>query len=66
MAAAGERVMVVARRDFDPHTFDPNADLLPLVHDLTLLAHGRHRRSAAAGGQGGRSPRRKAPASRCA
>ena len=23
MAAAGERIMVVARRDFDPQTFDP-------------------------------------------
>jgi Ca2+-transporting ATPase len=26
MAAAGERVMVVARRDFDPATFDPKAN----------------------------------------
>lgn len=38
MAAAGERVMVVARRDFDPGTFDPKAKLLDLVTDLTLLA----------------------------
>jgi len=38
IAAAGERVMVVARRDFDPATFDPNAKLLDLVKDLTLLA----------------------------
>ena len=38
MAAAGERVMVVARRDFDPQTFDPQGDLLGLVQDLTLLA----------------------------
>ena len=38
MAKAGERVMVVARRDFDPATFDPNGDLLGLVNDLTLLA----------------------------
>jgi Ca2+-transporting ATPase len=38
MAEAGERVMVVARRDFDPATFDPNANLLDLVTDLTLLA----------------------------
>ena len=30
--------MVVARRDFDPATFDPNGNLLDLVHDLTLLA----------------------------
>lgn len=38
MAEAGERVMVVARRDFDPDTFDPKGDLLDLVTDLTLLA----------------------------
>ena len=34
----GLRVMATAARDFDPATFDPNADLLPLVTDLTLLA----------------------------
>jgi P-type Ca2+ transporter type 2C len=34
----GLRVMATAQRDFDPTTFDPNADLLPLVSDLTLLA----------------------------
>jgi Ca2+-transporting ATPase len=38
MAASGERVMVVARRDFDPATFDPKGKLLDLVQDLTLLA----------------------------
>jgi P-type Ca2+ transporter type 2C len=38
IAAAGERVMVVAQRDFDPATFDPGADLLSQVQDLTLLA----------------------------
>ncbi|OGO28275.1 MAG: ATPase [Chloroflexi bacterium RBG_16_52_11] len=38
IAKAGERVMVVARRDFDPQTFDPKAKLLDLVTDLTLLA----------------------------
>jgi Ca2+-transporting ATPase len=38
MAAAGERVMVVARRDFDPQTFDPKAKLIDLVKDLTLIA----------------------------
>ena len=38
MAAAGERVMVVARRDFDPATFDPKANLIDLVTDLTLMA----------------------------
>jgi Ca2+-transporting ATPase len=34
----GLRVLAMARKDFDPATFDPNADLLPLVDGLTLLA----------------------------
>ncbi len=34
----GLRVLATAQRDFDPATFDPNADLLPLVADLELLA----------------------------
>jgi Ca2+-transporting ATPase len=34
----GLRVMATARRDFDPGSFDPGADLLPLVEDLTLLS----------------------------
>jgi Ca2+-transporting ATPase len=38
MAQAGERVMVVARRDFDPQTFDPKGKLLDLMNDLTILA----------------------------
>jgi Ca2+-transporting ATPase len=38
MAEGGERVMVVAQRDFDPSTFDPNGQLIDLVQDLTLLA----------------------------
>ena len=38
MANSGQRVMVVAQRDFDPSTFQPEGDLLPLVTDLTLLA----------------------------
>ncbi|MCO6452576.1 MAG: cation-transporting P-type ATPase [Caldilineales bacterium] len=38
MAAEGERVMVVARRDFDPATFDPKANLIELINDLTLMA----------------------------
>ena len=38
MAKAGERVMVVARRDFDPQNFDPKGDLIGQVNDLTLLA----------------------------
>ena len=38
LGAQGLRVMATAQRDFDPATFDPNADLLPLVKDLQLLA----------------------------
>jgi P-type Ca2+ transporter type 2C len=38
MAAAGERVMVVARRDFNAATFDPKGKLIDLVKELTLLA----------------------------
>jgi Ca2+-transporting ATPase len=38
MANSGERVMVVAEREFDAATFDPEADLISLVTDLTLLA----------------------------
>jgi Ca2+-transporting ATPase len=37
MAKAGERVMVVARRDFDPATFDPKSNLIEQVQDLTFL-----------------------------
>jgi P-type Ca2+ transporter type 2C len=38
MAGEGLRVLAVARRDFDPATFDPQADLLALVSELELLA----------------------------
>ncbi len=34
----GLRVMAVARRDFDPASFDPSGDLLSQVRDLTMLA----------------------------
>jgi Ca2+-transporting ATPase len=34
----GLRVLATARKDFDAATFDPNADLLPLLDGLTLLA----------------------------
>jgi len=34
----GLRVLATARKDFDPATFDPDADLLPLVNGLTMLA----------------------------
>jgi Ca2+-transporting ATPase len=38
IAKAGERVMVIARRDFDPKTFNPNGSLIEEVKDLTLMA----------------------------
>ena len=38
MANSGERVMVVAQRDFDAATFRPDGNLIDLVRDLTLLA----------------------------
>ena len=38
LAEQGLRVMGTARADLDPATFDPEADLLPLVTDLELLA----------------------------
>jgi P-type Ca2+ transporter type 2C len=38
LAGEGLRVLAVARRDFDPATFDPRADLLALVSELELLA----------------------------
>jgi Ca2+-transporting ATPase len=38
IAEAGERVMVVAQRDFEPGTVSPDDDLLAKVQELTLLA----------------------------
>src|SRR4051794_16879921 len=38
LASKGLRVMASARKDFDPATFDPGADLLALMDGLTLLA----------------------------
>ncbi len=38
IANAGERVMVLAQRDFEPGTVRPDADLIGLVQELTLLA----------------------------
>src|SRR5262245_12262743 len=34
----GLRVLATARKDFDPASFDPNADLLPQLDGLTALA----------------------------
>src|SRR5918993_607518 len=38
IANAGERVMVVAQRDFAPGTVQPGSDLIERVQELTLLA----------------------------
>jgi len=38
MAERGLRVLVAARRDFDPDTFDPDGDLLAQMTGLTLLS----------------------------
>jgi Ca2+-transporting ATPase len=38
LGSKGLRVLALARRDLDAATFDPEADLLPLVDGLTLLA----------------------------
>jgi Ca2+-transporting ATPase len=38
LGTQGLRVIATGQRDFDPATFDPDADMLPLVTDLTLLA----------------------------
>ena len=38
LALQGLRVMATARKDFDPASFDPDADLLTLMDGLTLLA----------------------------
>jgi Ca2+-transporting ATPase len=38
LGSMGLRVMSVGQKDFDPATFDPNADLLPLLDGMTLLA----------------------------
>ncbi len=38
LGGQGLRVMAVARRDFDPASFDASGDLLSMVNDLTMLA----------------------------
>ena len=38
LASMGLRVMATGQKDFDPQGFDPEADLLPLIDGLTLLA----------------------------
>ena len=38
LGTMGLRVMATGQKDFDPSTFDPNADLLASIDGLTLLA----------------------------
>jgi P-type Ca2+ transporter type 2C len=38
MGEQGLRVLATARKDFDPASFDPGADLLQLIQGLTVLA----------------------------
>jgi Ca2+-transporting ATPase len=38
LGTMGLRVMATGQKDFDPRKFDPNADLLPAIDGLTLLA----------------------------
>jgi Ca2+-transporting ATPase len=38
LGSQGLRVMATGRKDFDPKTFDPSADLLPLLDGMTVLA----------------------------
>ena len=38
LGTQGLRVMATGQKDFDPATFDPDADLLPAIDGLTLLA----------------------------
>lgn len=38
LGTLGLRVMATGQKDFDPATFDPNADLLPAIDGLMLLA----------------------------
>ena len=65
LAGEGMRVLAVARRDFDPATFDPNGDLLALVDDLAAPGADRHRRPAPQGGEGRDRAVQATPASAC-
>ena len=38
LASQGLRVLATGRKDFDPGSFDPGADLLPLLDGMTVLA----------------------------
>ena len=58
--------MATGHRDFDPKTFDPDADLLPLVDGLTLLAMVGIVDPPRPAGEGRDRRRRTAPASRSA
>ena len=66
LALQGLRVMATARKDFDPASFDPDADLLAADGRAHAARAGRHRRPAAARRRRRRSRRRTRPASRSA
>ncbi|MGC9517426.1 MAG: cation-translocating P-type ATPase [Methanomicrobiales archaeon] len=38
IASQGLRVLALAQKDFDPATFNPESDLMPLMKDLTMTA----------------------------
>jgi len=38
IASEGLRVLALAQKDFDPASFDPNADLMPLMQSLMMTA----------------------------
>ncbi len=38
IAGQGRRVLAFAQREFDPATFDPSGDLMPLMQDLEMVA----------------------------
>ena len=63
LGAKGLRVMATGRKDFDPATFDPDADLLPLLDGHDPPRPRRHRRPAAPGRQDvdRHGPRRRHP-----
>ena len=53
IAGQGLRVLAFAQREFDPATFDPQADLMALMQDLEIGGAGRRGRPAARRGQDG-------------
>ena len=65
LASQGLRVMATGRKDFDPDAFDPSADLLAAARRPDRARTRRHRRPAAAGGEGGDRDRARRRGSAC-